>query len=218
MFGLVHRHLDPSESLLEILFGLIMALTMTAAARLLSLPHEVDRLELAIGLLGCNVAWGVIDAVFYVLGSVFNRNRRVRFTRRLQAASDAEALALIREEFDLEDEPPAPEAARAAMHASLLSFFRHASPRPARITRKELAAAAIVLVLVVLTAIPGLLPLLTLPSVELGLRAANALQVLLLLVIGYRWARYTGSPGWRGALIVGGLGVGLVLVAVALGG
>ena len=29
---LVDRHLDPSESLLEILFGLIMALTMTAGA------------------------------------------------------------------------------------------------------------------------------------------------------------------------------------------
>ena len=29
---LVDRHLDPSESLLEILFGLIMALTMSASA------------------------------------------------------------------------------------------------------------------------------------------------------------------------------------------
>ena len=37
----VHRYLDPSESLLEILFGLIMAFTITAGARLLSAPHEL---------------------------------------------------------------------------------------------------------------------------------------------------------------------------------
>ena len=36
MPNLIDRYLDPSESLLEILFGLVMALTMTAGARLLS--------------------------------------------------------------------------------------------------------------------------------------------------------------------------------------
>ena len=63
-----------------------------------------------------------------------------------------------------------------------------------------------------------LLPLLVLGHMDSALRAANALQVVLLFIIGYRWARYTGTPGWRGALIVGLLGVALVLVAVALGG
>jgi hypothetical protein len=78
----VHRYLDPSESLLEILFGLIMALTMTAGARLLQERAEINSTELAVGLVGCNVAWGLIDAVFYLLGTQFNRNRRVRFVRR----------------------------------------------------------------------------------------------------------------------------------------
>src|SRR5512143_502427 len=100
MLRLIDRYLDPSESLLEILFGLIMALTMTAGARLLLDPATVDPLELMVALVGCNIAWGVIDAVFYLLGSLFNRNRRVRFVRRLQATtSDDQAIALIREEF-----------------------------------------------------------------------------------------------------------------------
>ena len=81
----VHRYLDPSESLLEILFGLIMALTMTAGARLLQERTEINAIELAVGLAGCNVAWGLIDAVFYLFGTKFNRNRRVQLVRRLQA-------------------------------------------------------------------------------------------------------------------------------------
>jgi hypothetical protein len=88
LLRLIERYLDPSESLLEILFGLIMALTLTAGARLLSDPAEIRSLDVAVALAGCNVAWGIIDAVFYLLGSRYNRNRRVLFVRRLQATSD----------------------------------------------------------------------------------------------------------------------------------
>ena len=49
---LVDRYLDPSESLLEILFGLIMALTMTAGARLVADPATLNAGELAAALAG----------------------------------------------------------------------------------------------------------------------------------------------------------------------
>ena len=75
----VDRYLDPSETLLEVLFGLIMALTITAGARLLSERADIVGTELALALLGCNVAWGVIDGAFYLLATIFNRNRRVQF-------------------------------------------------------------------------------------------------------------------------------------------
>jgi VIT1/CCC1 family predicted Fe2+/Mn2+ transporter len=172
-----------------------------------------------VALVGCNIAWGVIDAVFYLMGSLFSRNRRVRFVRQLQAAaSDEEAISLIREEFALGGEPPTRAEDRAAFHRSVLEMLRHASAQRAHFRSEEFAAAAIILVLVSLTALPGLIPLLLIDHVDSALRSANALQVVLLFVIGYRWAHYAGTPGWRGAMIVGLLGVALVLVAVALGG
>jgi hypothetical protein len=219
MFRFIDRYLDPSESLLEILFGLVMALTMTAGARLLSEPATLDRPELVIALAGCNVAWGVIDAVFYLLGSLFNRNRRVRLVRELQAATnDNQAIALIRDEFDLKGEPPTCAEDRVAFHRSVLELLRHAGAERAQFTQAELIAAGIILVLVSLAAVPGLIPLLLIAHMDTALRVANALQVVLLFAIGYRWARYSGAPGWRGALIVGVLGVVLVLIAIALGG
>lgn len=215
----IDRYLDPSESLLEILFGLVMALTMTAGARLLSTPAEINLVELVAALMGCNVAWGVIDAVFYLLGARFNRNRRVQLVRRLQTTQDErEAMALVREEFGLEGEPSMRGEDRAAFHRVVLEMLRHADTKRAHFRSHDFVAATIVLVLVSVTAVPGLVPLLLIADEHLALRVANALQILLLFLIGYRWAHYAGASPWRSAATVGLLGVALVLVAVALGG
>jgi len=45
-----------------------------------------------------------------------------------------------------------------------------------------------------------------------------AFRLHLLFTIGFGWARYSGASPWRSATLVSLLGVGLVLVAVALGG
>jgi hypothetical protein len=216
---LVDRYLDPSESLLEILFGLIMALTMTAGARLVADPATLNAGELAVALVGCNVAWGFIDAVFYLVGSMFNRNRRFELVRRLKATTDdAEAIALIRDEFGLDGEPPMRDQDKAVFYRSMLEMLRHAGNKRARFVPSEFAAAAIIFVLVSLTAVPGLIPLALMSDINLALRLANGLQVLLLFYVGYKWSHYSGSNPWRGAAIIGVMGIVLVLVSVALGG
>ena len=216
---LVDRYLDPSESLLEILFGLIMALTMTAGARLVTDPATLNAGELIAALAGCNVAWGFIDAVFYLVGSMFNRNRRLVLVRRLQATRDeGEAIALIQDEFGLQREPRMRDEDRAVFYRSMLEMLRHADTRRASLTAGEFAAAAIIFVLVSLTAVPGLIPLAVMSDVGMALRLANGLQVVLLFYVGYKWSHYSGSNPWRGAAMIGVMGIVLVLVSVALGG
>ena len=69
-----------------------------------------------------------------------------------------------------------------------------------------------------LTALPGMLPFLVFRDSHLALSAANLLQVCLLFIVGYCWARHTGSNPWRAGAMIVGLCVALVLVAVTLGG
>jgi hypothetical protein len=215
----LHRYLDPSESLLELLFGLIMAFTFTAGARLLSAPGEISALALAGALTGCNVAWGIIDGAFYLLGSLFNRNRRRQFVRRLQAVGDeAEAIAVVRDEFDLEDEPRMREEDKLAFHRAVLEMLRHAGTERVHLRRSDFVAAALIAALVAATAIPALVPLLVLPDGQHALRVANIAQIVLLFAVGYGWARYAGTNRWRAGLLVTVLGVCLILIAVALGG
>ncbi len=215
----IRRYLDPSETLLEVLFGLIMALTITVGARLLSERADIVGVELALALLGCNVAWGVIDGAFYLLGTRFNRNRRAQFVKRVQAAANqAEAMEAVRDEFDLVGEPPMRPEDKANLHASLLQLFRHAGTGRARLRSDDWIAAVLIAVLVSITALPGLIPLLLIQDGFVALRVANALQVGLLFIVGYWWAHYSGSNRWVIGLAIALLGTALVLLAVPLGG
>src|SRR5215470_7420787 len=104
----IHRYLDPGETLGEVLGGLIMALTFTLGARLLTADGQLEAHELVVAIIGCNIAWGVIDATLFVLDSLFYRSRHARFFRGLKdIPSETEALAALQEEFGLEDEPVA---------------------------------------------------------------------------------------------------------------
>lgn len=216
---IIDRYLDPTDSLGELLFGLIMALTITLGARLLLQGSEIDAREIVVAVVGCNIAWGIIDAVLYLIGSMFHRNRRIQFVRRLRAAaSDAEAMTAIREEFGLDDEPDLPPADREAFHRVVLDALRHANVERAHLRLQDYQAALAIIVLVSFTALPGVLPFLFVQDSFLALRLANVVQICLLFFVGYRWASHTGASPWRTGLLIVALGVGLVAVAVALGG
>jgi hypothetical protein len=215
----VHRYLDPAESLGEVLFGLIMALTFTLGAGLLSQREPIEVRELVVAMIGCNIAWGIIDGALYLIGSVFSRNQRVNFVRKLRRTTDeTEAMAAIREEFGLEDEPDLPAEDRAAFHRVVLDIMRHASTKSARLRPQDFQAAALIGVLVALTALPGTLPFVVLGDGYLALRLANLIQVCLLFLVGFRWARHTGANPWFTGFAIAGLCIGLVAVSVALGG
>jgi len=215
----IQRYLDPSDTLLEVLFGLIMALTITVGARLLSERADIVGVELALALVGCNVAWGVIDGAFYLLETIFNRNRRVQFVKRLQAAADeTQALAAIKDEFDLEGEPPMRAEDKANLHASLLQLLRRAGTARAELRADDWIAAVLIALLVSATAFPGLIPLLLIQDGFVALRVANVLQIGLLFFAGYWWAHYSGSNRWLVGVAIALLGTALVLLAVPLGG
>ena len=89
---LIHRYLDPSTSLAEILFGVIMTLTFTLSAGLIIEDEgRAGARELLIAVIGCNIAWGVIDGALFLVGQLFDRGRLRRLGRAIVQASDPAA-------------------------------------------------------------------------------------------------------------------------------
>jgi len=216
----IYRYLDPGETLGEVLGGLIMALTFTLGARVFAADKQLEAHELVVAIIGCNIAWGVIDATLFVLNSLFYRGRHARFFRALKnTRSETEALAALEEEFGLEDEPLAahPED-RARLYQSLLALSTRATPARKGLRRQDFIAAAIVFALVSATAVPGVIPLLLLADSNLALQVSNWLLILMLFVVGCWWGRYTDASPWRVGLTAMLLGMFMVLVAVILGG
>jgi len=90
--------LSPIDRISEVLFGLIMVLTFTGA---ISVANErSDVRELLWAALGCNVAWGIVDAVMYLMNVMLERGHAVKIIKRIQESGDrAKARESLREEI-----------------------------------------------------------------------------------------------------------------------
>ena len=217
LYSRLHRSLDPADTLGELIFGLIMVLTFTIGARLIYPEESTD--GLLIAALGCNIAWGIIDAFLYLLGCVFERRRLSTLHAGLAAAADRETrLHVLRGELsgpllDLGD-----AGQRDAFYASIASAARAHPPQPVRVTGEDLRGALMVFFLVAVTAIPAALPFLFIQDPLTALRTSNAILIGLLFLVGYRWGGHVGAPAWLAGLLIMSLGVAMVAIAIPLGG
>ena len=68
------RVLDPIERVSEVVFGVLMAMTFIGAMNVATAGREEVRTVMKAAL-GCNIAWGLTDAVMYVVAVVTERTR-----------------------------------------------------------------------------------------------------------------------------------------------
>jgi hypothetical protein len=214
----LHRHLDPGESLGELIFGLIMVLTFTLGARLLEGEEPVDGTTLMIAAIGCNLAWGIIDAFLFVLGRVYERRRMATLVTTLRRAGEPEALAAIATELENDLSAMADDAERARFYRAVAKAAHQRLPAPVEILAADIRGAIVVFFLVLATAVPAALPFLLISDGHLALRTSNALLVALLFVVGYLWGRHVGAASWFAGFLVMALGAALALIAIPLGG
>ena len=75
--------LDPIDRVSEVLFGLIMVLTSTSTLSVAT-AGRAEISTMIMGALGCNLAWGIIDAALYLLGSLDERGRNLLMLRAVR--------------------------------------------------------------------------------------------------------------------------------------
>src|SRR6516162_4539609 len=88
------RVLEPIERISEVLFGLIMVLTFTCSFSVAEAGRAEVRTML-YGALGCNLAWGIIDAIMFLMGCLAERARAIAALRAVRAESDPEKAQRI---------------------------------------------------------------------------------------------------------------------------
>ena len=214
------RYLKPSESLTEVVAGLIVVLTFTLAASVVNGGGAEGARAALVGAIGCNAAWGIIDAVLYLMNSVFDRNRHFRLARAVASAPDeAAALATIRPELDPYLASVTREEDREQLYRSIRNSAAHGRlPRRTGLVRGDVMGAITVFCLALAATLPAVLPLAFIDHPWLALRTSNLLVVALLFVVGYHWDRYVDANPWLAGLALLGLGLALVGVAILLGG
>ena len=218
--SLIHRYLDPATSMAEVLFGLIMTLTFTLGAGLIIQDEGREGArQLLIAVIGCNIAWGIIDGALYLAGQLLDRGRLRRLGMSIrQTSGPEERTRLVASELDplLRDVLPAPEA--QSLYRRIADNVASKPVDKTTITRDDWLGAWVSFVLVVASSIPAALPFLFIDDAFVALRASNAILLALLFLCVYRCARFTLGRPWLVGLAFLAVGVVLVVAAIALGG
>src|SRR5215217_2477876 len=81
------RVLEPIDRVSEVLFGLIMVLTFTGSLSVAEAGRD-DVRAMLIGALGCNLAWGIIDAVLFLMGTLAEKSGGLRALRAVRGTAD----------------------------------------------------------------------------------------------------------------------------------
>jgi len=204
----------------EILFGLIMTLTFTLAAGIVIQEEgRAGAREMLVGILGCNLAWGIIDGVLYVLGQVFERGRFRRIGVNVRrATSAAGARQMVADELDESLVAVTDDPTRERLYQSIVERVQNAPATPNRLQRKDLMGGLAAGLLVFACSFPAVLPFLFLDDPRLALRVSNVILLGLLFFVGWKAARHTLAKPWIAGFVFLLVGVLLVAVAIPLGG
>lgn len=209
------RVLDPIARVSEILFGLIMALTFTTTIGAATAGREEIR-TLLFAAIGCNIAWGLVDAVMFVMSALTERGRGLLTIRAVHnAASVEEAHSLISSAV-----PPvlAEILQREDLERMRQGLLRMQELPPRRLEKEDWLGALAVFLLVVLSTLPVVIPFLLFQDVNFALRMSNLVAIGLMFMCGTWLGRHGGYRPWRTGVAVALLGVVLVAIAIALGG
>jgi hypothetical protein len=210
------RVLEPYDRVSEVLFGLIMVLTFTGSLSVAEAGREAIRTML-LGALGCNLAWGIIDGVLYLMSCLAEKSKGLLTLRAVRKTTDPQKAQRL-----VADALP-PLVASILQPAELESMRQRLKDLPeppdrARLGKDEWLGALGVFLLVFLSTFPVVIPFLFMESAWLALRASNAIAIAMLFLTGYAFGRITGRHPWIMGVSMVILGAILVGITMALGG
>jgi VIT1/CCC1 family predicted Fe2+/Mn2+ transporter len=210
------RVLEPISRVSETLFGVIMVLTFTLSLSVANVGRDDVRLML-IGALGCNIAWGIIDAILYLMGSLAEKSTGIKTLRAVRRATDPQkarklmtaalppAVAQVIEPGELD-----------SIHQRLKTLTE--PPAYATLHKDDWRGAIGVFLLVFLSTFPMAIPFMFMQNANAALRVSNAVAIVLLFLLGYAFGQITGRRPWVMGVAMVILGTILVGICLALGG
>jgi VIT family protein len=210
------RVLDPIDRVSEVLFGLIMVLTFTGSLSVAEAGRDDVRTMLT-GALGCNLAWGIIDAVFYLMGSLAEKGRGLIAFRAVRRANNLEqARTIVAGAL-----PPVIASILEPAELEAMSRRLQKLPEPAghvSFRRDDWLGAIGVFLLVFLSTFPVVIPFFFMQNVRPALACSNAIAIVMLFVTGYAFGHMTQRRPWLVGIAMVFIGAVLVAMTKALGG
>ncbi|TCK36234.1 hypothetical protein B0G84_5219 [Paraburkholderia sp. BL8N3] len=208
--------LDTVDRVSELCFGLFMALTFVGTVSAATAGEDAGRTMLYTAL-GCNLAWGLADALMFLVRTLTNRGRRLTLALAIRNAPDADAgRRVLRDALPrfmrplVSDENLEPIRLRLAATTNL--------PDRPRFVRNDFLGALGIFVIIVLSTFPVALPFIIFRDVPTALLVSRVLTLVMLFGCGLALGHHAGWGGWKAGLAMVVFGVLLTMAIIALGG
>ena len=186
--------LDPLERTSEILFGVIMVLSFTSSISVVESGHAETR-EVLVAALGCNLAWGIVDAAFYLMATYVDRARKLMMLRTVRESSRSGPRP-----WRHPGRAPLPRlggvddlggriltsAPRSDSGAAIRAARAQGSCRRVRRISPGLSLDS-----------PHCDPFIVISNPAVAMRASNAIAIPILFGMGWTLGTHAGRPGWR---------------------
>lgn len=211
-----HGWLDPIDRISESLFGLIMVLTFTGSLSAAQAGRAAVHTML-LGALGCNLAWGLINGIFYLMGRLGARAKGIGTLLAVRAATDPETARRV----ILDALPPFMTTLMPTAALDHVAQDIRKLPDPAKhpdLERGDWLAALGCFLWVFLCTFPVILPFYFMNDTLRAMRVSNAIAVGLLFLCGFAFGRVARKDPWLTGLVMVLLGGALVGITMALGG
>src|SRR5687767_2565357 len=174
------RVLEPHERIAEVLFGLIMVLTFTGSLSVADAGRD-DVRAMLIGALGCNVAWGIIDGVLYLMACLADKGGSLMTLHSVRKATDPhEAQQLIAGALPPTIASILQPAELESMRQRLLQL--PAPPERARLGKTDWMGALGVFLLVFLSTFPVAVPFIFMQNLNPAMRLSNTVAMVMLFI------------------------------------
>ena len=208
--------LNPVDRISEVLFGTIMVLTFTGAISAATDGRQEIR-DLLWAALGCNVAWGLVDAIMYLMSVVLERAHGLTLIHRIL---NSESNEISRQILKAEIQPFVSGLLKDEELDNITQRLKKIPPPSRRnlLLGKDFMAGLEIFFLVFLCTLPVALPFAFFQEVAFAMRASNGVALMILFIGGYILAGYAGFRRFTTAVIYVLIGVLLVALTMALGG
>ena len=208
--------LNTMDRVSEILFGIIMTLTFTCSIGIANAKNTEIR-QLIIAAISCNIAWGLVDAIGYIVSTIVQRSRNKTILDSVLTTSDEKKARKY-----ISDSLP-PSIASVLEAAELEEIRKKLAKLPdstfqVRLTTRDLKRSVMIFFLMFISAFPIVIPFIFIRDTQLALRISNMIAIVLMFLCGWSLAKYVGSNKWLMSFGMTLVGIVLVLITIALGG
>ncbi len=207
--------LNPVDRVSEMIFGLFMALTFVGVVSMATAEREEIRTML-IAALGCNLAWGLVDAVMYLVRTITDRGRLLTLTRSIREADTETGRRILQDALSRPVTKLVTTTEIDAMRGRLLE--QTDLPARPKLERDDFLAAFGVFLIVVGSTFPVALPFVFIKDAGTALLVSRVIALTMLFLAGLALGRYAGYGSWKTGVMMAGLGVLVVGAVIALGG